>query len=204
MFIKKIKNKKAFTLLELLVVIAIIGVLASIVMSSLNSSRNKADTAFVKQQADQIKKQMELYYQQNGNYGYYNSNMNIASNYQPAGYAGYTNFPGGAGDCYAPFARQGVSDTPGTVSHQIALMVGRAMQKTNSATFWCYISPDQQSYAFAFYSMKSGLNTYCVDSSGKVKESTTSYLTTPIGSVVNGTLQGVTNPASLTSPVLCL
>lgn len=36
------KNKKAFTLLELLVVIAIIGVLASIVMASLNNTRIKA------------------------------------------------------------------------------------------------------------------------------------------------------------------
>jgi prepilin-type N-terminal cleavage/methylation domain-containing protein len=42
---KKISNKKAFTLLELLIVIAIIGVLASIVMSSLNSSRQKSRIA---------------------------------------------------------------------------------------------------------------------------------------------------------------
>src|SRR3989344_1756235 len=57
--------KKGFTLVELLVVIAIIGILASIVLGNLSSSRNKARDAAVKGQLKSALLQAEIYKEYN-------------------------------------------------------------------------------------------------------------------------------------------
>ena len=61
-------KQKGFTLIELLVVIAIIGLLASIVLVSLNSARKKGRAA--KRAADmrQIQTALEMYYDTNNSY----------------------------------------------------------------------------------------------------------------------------------------
>jgi prepilin-type N-terminal cleavage/methylation domain-containing protein len=59
-------DNKGFTLIELLVVIAIIGILASVVLASLNSARDKSADAAAKAGLDGLKKQIALFYDDNG------------------------------------------------------------------------------------------------------------------------------------------
>ncbi len=61
---KKAFNK-GFTLIELLVVIAIIGILASVILASLNSARAKGTDAASKADIDNARAQAELYYDSN-------------------------------------------------------------------------------------------------------------------------------------------
>lgn len=66
---KKWSENKGFTLIELLVVIAIIGVLASIVLASLNSARKKSRDARRIVDIKQIQLALELYFDgQSNNY----------------------------------------------------------------------------------------------------------------------------------------
>lgn len=60
------KHRNGFTLIELLVVIAIIGILSSVVVTSLNSAREKARDAARLSDIRQIQIALELYADQNG------------------------------------------------------------------------------------------------------------------------------------------
>lgn len=60
------KKSRGFTLIELLVVIAIIGILASIVLASLNTARKKGRDARRISDMKQVQLALELYYDANG------------------------------------------------------------------------------------------------------------------------------------------
>lgn len=59
-------KQKGFTLIELLVVIAIIGLLASVVLVSLNSARSKARDVKRKADLSQLQKAIEIYFNTTG------------------------------------------------------------------------------------------------------------------------------------------
>lgn len=64
--------KKGFTLIELLVVVSIIGVLATIIITSLGDTRARARDAQRDQDMRSIQNALELYYADNGRYPIHN------------------------------------------------------------------------------------------------------------------------------------
>ena len=66
---------RGFTLIELLVVIAIIGVLASVIIASLGTARDKARDAAIIENMLSLRTTAALYYSENGSYAANNSNF---------------------------------------------------------------------------------------------------------------------------------
>lgn len=95
------KKEKGFTLIELLVVVSIIGVLATIVLSSLSAARGRARDQAIRAHFNQLRTALEIYYLDNNSY--------------PDSYALTTGWCGTTGSAYGGANCQGTSGTNGWV-----------------------------------------------------------------------------------------
>jgi prepilin-type N-terminal cleavage/methylation domain-containing protein len=146
--------KKGFTLIELLVVVAIIGILASVVLASLNSARAKGADAAVKANLANTRANAELQYDTMN--GCYSNTGTACSTTAPAVVT--------AGACPASGAAN-IFGLPGIAS-QIT-----AAKTAGGGLASCAATVGGTAWAAAVHE-KTPLKAWCVDSTGKSLEIT--------------------------------
>ena len=141
---KKMNWKRGFTLIELLVVVAIIGILASVVLASLNTARAKGANAAIKANLANIRAQAELVYDSTSPNGY-----GTASN---------------ASSCTTPTANSlFATSTPATTAINNAVTAALA---SSGGTSFCGSTTSAWA-ASVQLKVAEGTNTHwCVDSTG--------------------------------------
>ena len=118
--------KRGFTLIELLVVIAIIGLLASIVLASLNTARQKGRDAKRVADIKQLQLALELYYDANSAYPVSITSANLVT----PGYISVipTDPSTSQNYFYTPY-----SSTSGTASTCVSYHLGASLEQANNA-----------------------------------------------------------------------
>jgi prepilin-type N-terminal cleavage/methylation domain-containing protein len=149
---KKTLNK-GFTLIELLVVIAIIGILASVILASLNSARAKGVDAATKSDLNNARAQAELYYD--------NGSGTSANTY--------------LGVCAATVTTQGIygmlldASTKLNGSTPIVSPAGTATAGS-ATTLVCHDSATAWAASVPLKSITTPVTYFCVDSTGASKQ----------------------------------
>ena len=131
-------KNKGFTLIELLVVIAIIGILSAIVLSSLDTARNKGSDAAIKSDLDNARAQAENFYDSQPN-NTYAGVCNAGSSAGIPGILGMMQAAQTASGATSLVVTGGAVGAAATVTcHDSAAgWAAEAPLRSSATTFWC-------------------------------------------------------------------
>lgn len=146
MFMKQ-ALQRGFTLIELLVVIAIIGILAAVVIGSLNDARSSGQNASIQQSMANIRSQAELVYNQNG-YSY----------------------TGASGVCSNTRTTDLIDAAIEVVNGNTTIGTGAAQNSTTTPANRVAVCRDNDTEYIAAAPLAGGSGFWCVDSTGASKQ----------------------------------